>query len=601
MHIYIRPINIFCNFVVVEVNTMIMKRIMLTSITLLLCTLISSCGSESQTPSTNDDTAPSITLEASTTTNTSVEVKVAISNADVAYCLLRDEGAATPSTLEMMKGEKLTESGTIKFDGLQTGYTYEVFGIAGKNGTYSNVTALEVKTSGEIDYNFPDAGVKAFTTTADKKSLFKNIEVMDVSGVGDDVATITIDNATRYQAMEGFGPAITGSAAYNLSKMKPADREKILKAAFDPKEGLGYNYIRVSIGCSDFSLQEFTWCDQEGLEFFGVHEEDETYLFPILREILAINPDVKIIAAPWTAPLWMKVGRYDNNPYNKWAGGKLNPDYYDEYAEYLVMWIEEMEANGFEIESITPQNEPLHDGNSASTYMSWEQQRNFIKNNLGPAFEAAGLDTKIWVYDHNFDVTDFVKNIYADKEASKYVEGSAWHAYGGSSSALAQIYKADPSKSIYFTEQSIGTWCPNFGDNLLWHIREVCLGTINNYCRAVVLWNFMLDAERGPNRPGGCTTCYGFVDCDASYAYNTLTYRSHWYAIGHMSKVIQRGAYRIKSSGSGVTLSAFENPDGTFAAVILNDKDEDKQVVVKSPKGDFTLTLAGRSVTSISW
>ena len=577
-----------------------MKRFGLILLTMAMCAIYTACGSDAPAPKP-DVEKTAIELSLAEATDTSVKVNVTLVNADVAYCLLQDVESPTPQLTQLMKGKKLSESGIVTFDTLEAGYSYRIYGVAGKDNTYSGVVSLEVKASGEIDYNFPDGGVKAFTTTASKSMLFKDIDVKDVSDVADDITTLTIDNATRYQAMEGFGPAITGSAAYNLSKMKPADREKILKAAFDPKEGLGYNYIRVSIGCSDFSLSEFTWCDQEGLEFFGVHEEDETYLFPILREILRINPDVKIIAAPWTAPLWMKIDRYSNEPYSKWAGGRLNPDYYDEYAQYLVMWVEEMEANGFKIESITPQNEPLHDGNSASTYMSWEQQRNFIKNNLGPAFEEAGLDTKIWIYDHNFDVTDFVKNIYADKEASKYVEGSAWHAYGGSSSALAQIYKADPSKSIYFTEQSIGTWCPNFGDNLLWHIREVCLGTINNYCRAVVLWNFMLDAERGPNRPGGCQTCYGFVDCDASYAYNTLTYRSHWYAIGHMSKVVQRGAYRIKSSGSGVTMSAFENPDGTLSAVILNDKDESKQVVVKSPKGDFTLTLAGRSVTSIIW
>ena len=431
--------------------------------------------------------------------------------------------------------------------------------------------------------------------------LLKEVEVADLSKVKDGAAELRIDKATRYQKMEGFGPAITGSSAYNLSKMKPAEREKLLRAAFDPKEGLGYNYIRMSIGCSDFSLQEYTWCDMEGLEFFAVHDEDKNYVFPILREILAINPDVKIIAAPWTAPLWMKIDRYSNKTYNKWAGGKLNPDYYDEYAQYLRMWVEEMELNGFQIEAITPQNEPLHDGNSASTYMSWEQQRNFIKNHLGPEFEKAGLDTKIWIYDHNFDVTDFVKNIYADKEASKYVEGSAWHAYGGSSSALASVHSADPTKSIYFTEQSIGTWCPNFGDNLMWHIREVCLGTINNHCRAVVLWNFMLDAERGPNRPGGCTTCYGFVDCDATYSLNTLTYRSHWYVIGHMSKVVKRDAWRVKSSAMGIQASAFENPDGTLSAVVLNDSQTDKELVVRSDNGNFIVQLPARSVTSLMW
>lgn len=578
-----------------------MRRLNFIMLIAALCSFTISCAgdnSDTSTPPAKDETT--IELSQSSATNTSVEVSVALANADVAYCRLYEAGTATPSLSSLRDGQKLSESGKLTFEGLEAGYSYKVYGIAGRNGIYTNVVGIDVKTSGEIDYNFPTGGVEAFTTTASKSMLMKTIEAEDIRSASDKSLTITIDNTTRYQSMEGFGPAITGSAAYNLLKMNASERDRLLREAFHSTEGLGYNYVRISIGCSDFSLREYTWCDQEGLEFFAVHPDDSQYLFPVLREILAINPDVKIIAAPWTAPLWMKIDRYSNKPYDKWAGGKLNPDYYDEYAQYLVMWVEEMELNGFKIESITPQNEPLHDGNSASTYMSWEQQRNFIKNHLGPAFEAAGLDTKIWIYDHNFDVTDFVKNIYADKEASKYVEGSAWHAYGGSSSALAQIYKADPTKSIYFTEQSIGTWCPNFGDNLLWHIREVCLGTINNYCRAVVLWNFMLDAERGPNRPGGCTTCYGFVDCDASYSYSTLTFRSHWYAIGHMSKVVKRDAVRIKCSGS-VTASAFENPDGTIAAVMLNDSEDDKQVVVKSPKGDFVVTLAARSVTSLVW
>lgn len=575
-----------------------MTRINFLSFVLTFATLFTACGNDntSEPPAPQPEKA-SISITPIAVMGESVEVEVSFENADVAYCMIADGEATTPSLTTLMKGVKLTTPDKVVFDGLESATTYKIFGVAGRNDIYSNIISASVTTS----YNFPEGGVKAYITTANKTMLLKEVEVADLSKVKDGAAELRIDNATRYQKMEGFGPAITGSSAYNLSKMKPAEREKLLRAAFDPKEGLGYNYIRMSIGCSDFSLQEYTWCDMEGLEFFAVHDEDKNYVFPILREILAINPDVKIIAAPWTAPLWMKIDRYSNKPYNKWAGGKLNPDYYDEYAQYLRMWVEEMELNGFQIESITPQNEPLHDGNSASTYMSWEQQRNFIKNHLGPEFEKAGLDTKIWIYDHNFDVTDFVKNIYADKEASKYVEGSAWHAYGGSSSALASVHSADPTKSIYFTEQSIGTWCPNFGDNLMWHIREVCLGTINNHCRAVVLWNFMLDAERGPNRPGGCTTCYGFVDCDATYSLNTLTYRSHWYVIGHMSKVVKRDAWRVKSSAMGIQASAFENPDGTLSAVVLNDSQSDKELVVRSDNGNFIVQLPARSVTSLMW
>lgn len=557
------------------------------------------CGSNSGSVTPPDDNTK-IALSQSASTDTSVTVDVALENADAAYCTIAAAGSATPSLAEMRKGTSLTASGSVVFDDLAPGTPYKVFGVAGRNGVYTDIKNLTVRTSGQVADNYP-AAVEAWQTSADRRSQMKSIEAGRASEASAAATDLNIDPAQRYQTMEGFGPAITGSAAYNLLKMSAADRDRILRAAFDPAEGLGYNYVRISIGCSDFSLDEYTCCDKEGLEFFEIHEYDRRDLFPVLEQILAINPDVKIIAAPWTCPLWMKAPVGCTGKYDKWTGGRVDPDHYADYAEYFVMWIQEMELNGFKIEAVTPQNEPLHDGNSASTCMSWEQQREFVKRHLGPAFRKAGITTKIWAYDHNFDVTDYVTNIFADKEAAEYFDGSAWHAYGGSYTALAKVHAAAPDKNIYFTEQSIGTWCPDFGDNLMWHMREVCLGTINNYCRAVVLWNFMLDENRGPNRPGGCQTCYGFVDCDGTYSYSSLTYRSHWYAIGHMSKVVKRGAYRIGSSAAGVTLSAFENPDGSYSAVVLNESDKAREYVVRSDKGDFTLTLGARSVTSVIW
>lgn len=573
-----------------------------TYLTAVFCmSMFAGCGNDGggatpDLPKEQTDISMSLTLRS----DTSVEIDVRIENADVAYCTIAAADAATPSLSEMRGGKSLSASTKVIFDGLKSGNSYKVFGVAGRDGVYTDIKNITVSTSGEVDENFPSS-VEVWQTTADKKSLFKPITARKASEAVSAAKSLTVDASTKYQSMEGFGTAITGSTAYNLLKMSAADRDRILRAAFDPVQGMGYNYVRISIGTSDFALDEYTHCDKPGLEFFEIHEYDKRDLFPVLREILAINPDVKIIAAPWTCPLWMKVQRGGSGSYDKWAGGILDPDHYADYAEYFALWIEEMEMNGFKIEAVTPQNEPLHDGNSASTYMSWEAEREFVKNHLGPKFESRGITTKIWAYDHNFDVTDYVLNIFADKQAAKYFEGSAWHAYGGNYTALAQIHKAAPDKGIYFTEQSIGTWCPNFGDNLMWHMSDVCLGTINNYCRAVVLWNFMLDANRGPNRPGGCTTCYGFVDCDGTYSYSSLTYRSHWYAIGHMSKVVKRGSYRIKSSSSGVTCSAFENPDGTLSLVVLNNSQSQQQHVVRSDKGDFTLDLPARSVTSVIW
>lgn len=580
-----------------------LKPMMYLYATVLAALMTAGCGSDGDTESVPAAEGKiSITLTQQSATDTSVSVAVALENADEAYYLIGSATGTTPALTEMLRGERITASATVTVGDLKSGTEYKLYGVAARKNVYTDIKYITVKTSGQLDEHYP-AAAEAWQTTADKRSLFQTVEPGKISGAAGTARELTVDRSTKYQTMEGFGPAITGSAAYNLLKMSAEDRDRILRAAFDPEQGMGYNYVRISIGCSDFSLDEYTCCDREGIEFFELHEYDKRDLFPVLREILAINPDVKIIAAPWTAPLWMKMPVNGTGTYDKWAGGRVNPDCYADYAEYFVLWIQEMEMNGFAIEAVTPQNEPLNEGNSASTYMSWEQQREFVKRYLGPAFERNGITTKIWAYDHNFDVPDYVINIFNDKEAAEYFEGSAWHAYGGSYTALAKVHQAAPDKSIYFTEQSIGTWCPDFGDNLMWHMSDVCLGTINNYCRAVILWNFMLDDKRGPNRPGGCTTCYGFVDCDGTYSYSSLNYRSHWYAIGHMSKVVKRGASRIRSSvsSSDAVCSAFENPDGTLSLVLLNSGSTAQQFIVRSDLGDFTLDAPARSVISVIW
>ena len=565
----------------------------LTTFAALFCLSVGCGGTETPPAET-----PSVTVALREAAATSVTLDIRLENADAAYFMLGSAGSSLPTLSELRKGRELTASGTLTFDGLKSGTTYKVYSVAALQGLYTGIGQTTVKTAGEFDENYP-AAIAAWCTTADRRMLFEPVVPDKASTAGSGVREITLDPATLYQSMEGFGPAITGSAAYNLLKMSAADRDRILRAAFAPGEGMGYNYVRISIGCSDFSLDEYTCCDRKGIEFFELHEYDKRDVLPVLREILAINPDVKIIAAPWTCPLWMKMPVNGTGTYDKWAGGRVNPDCYADYAEYFVQWIWAMEENGFAIEAVTPQNEPLNQGNSASTYMSSDQQREFVKRYLGPAFEKNGITTKIWAYDHNFDVPDYVTSIFADPAAAKYFDGSAWHAYGGSYTALAQVHAAAPDKHIYFTEQSIGDWCPDFGDNLMWHIEQVCLGTINNYCRAVILWNFMLDAQHGPNRPGGCTMCYGFVDCDGSYSYASLNFRSHWYALGHMSKVVARDARRMKSTGA--VCSAFRNPDGTFALVVLNNESRAQRFVVRSERGDFVLDLPARSVVSTIW
>lgn len=452
--------------------------------------------------------------------------------------------------------------------------------------------------------------VAMYQTTADRSRVFSSESVQAASSASSITSTIKLDSSVKYQEMDGFGAAITGSTCYNLLQMSPENRAAILRETFDPKFGMGYSYIRVSIGCSDFSLDEYTCCDEAGIGNFKMHAYDRRDLYPILREILAINPKIKILGSPWTCPRWMKIGLDNDQLFDSWKSGRLNPSYYTDYAKYFVLWIQEMEKEGFPIESITVQNEPLNKGNSVSLYMTWEEQRDFIKGHLGPAFKQAGLKTKILIFDHNYNYDDipsqqkYVSKIYADPEAAKYIDGSAWHAYGGSNTELEDVHAAAPDKGIYFTEMSIGTWNYSFDGDLMWNFREVCLGTINRWCKAVIMWNLMLDSDRGPNRPdGGCTTCFGAIDINKDY--QTMTKNSHYYTMGHLSKVIKPGALRIGSSinptAPKIYLAAFRNPDGSYAMVLQNDSDADTSVLIDYGTNQFVVSMPLKSVTSLCW
>lgn len=424
--------------------------------------------------------------------------------------------------------------------------------------------------------------------------------------------TIALEPDTRYQTMDGFGAAVTGSTCYNLMQMTQENREKFLKETFSHTEGMGHSYIRISIGCSDFSLSEYTCCDTPGIENFGLTSEETDYVIPVLKEILAINPDIKIMGSPWTPPRWMKVNNLqDLQPFNSWTSGQLNPAYYADYATYFVKWIQTFEQQGIKIYSVTPQNEPLNRGNSASLFMGWEEQLEFVKNHLVPQFKEASLTTKIYLFDHNYnydnmpDQYDYPVKIYDAGIDEEVVAGAAYHNYGGNKDELLDIHSKYPDRELVFTETSIGTWNDgrNLEERLIDDMREVALGTVNRWCRGVIVWNLMLDSERGPNREGGCQTCYGAVDIDKSN-YSSIIRNSHYYIISHLSSVVKPGAVRIGTSGfsdSGFHYSAFENTDGTYAFVLLNSTSTAKMITLDDGTNHFSYEVPAKSVISYRW
>ena len=415
--------------------------------------------------------------------------------------------------------------------------------------------------------------------------------------------TINLDKSVKEQQIKGFGAAVTGSSAYNFLKMTKADRAALLTKIFDPDSGAGYSYIRISIGCSDFSLDDYTCCDKKGIENFALNRYDTRDLIPVLKEILAINPEIGIMASPWTAPKWMKVKDLKSlTPYDDWVGGHVDPKYYDDYATYFVKFIQAMAAEGVKITSISPQNEPLNWGNSASTYFSAAEERDFIKV-LGPKMKAAGLSTEIWCYDHNYDKPDYPLLIYADSEASQWVSGSAWHAYGGNVNVLYDIHASYPDKGIYFTEMSIGSWGYSFEGDLMWNMENCGLGVINYGGSASIMWNLLLDDKGSPYRPKGCSTCYGAVVISSS-DYKTISYNSHFYTMAHLAKVLRPGASVIKSGGftkDGLSYAGVVNPDGSYGFVAQNDNAEETKIVVDDGTKSFSYTLPAKSIASFKW
>ena len=453
--------------------------------------------------------------------------------------------------------------------------------------------------------------VKALTTTDNRSKDLTESFISFSTTDNMSPSTIRLKASEEFQTIDGFGAAITGSTAYNLLKMQPADRAAFLKQTFSHSEGYGMSYIRICIGCSDFSLSEYTCCDKEGIENFALTDEETKYVIPVLKEILSYNPELKIMASPWTAPKWMKVNNLtDLKPYDSWTGGQLNPKYYQDYATYFALWIKAFNREGIDIYAMTPQNEPLNRGNSASMFMGWQEQRDFVKTALGPKFKAEGIDTKIYVFDHNYnydnmaDQQGYPTKIYADEEASKYIAGAAYHNYGGNLNELNAIHKANPDKELVFSESTAGDW--NNGANLqarlIDDMEQITLGTVNRWCRGAIIWNLMLDSKRGPNRPGGCTTGFGAVDINDDF--KTIRRNSFYYIMAQMSAGVKPGAKRIGTEGftkNGLTFSAFRNPDNSYALVLSNKNSEDVRATVDDGSHHFPVTVPAKGIVTLSW
>ena len=426
--------------------------------------------------------------------------------------------------------------------------------------------AFSCSTEPESKNNNSSATPEFWLTNADKSVLFKKQTFPQNITTDANTQTIEINETAKYQSIDGFGCALTGGSAILLNQMSASNRAALLKELFAADgTNIGMSYLRISIGASDLSDRVFSYNDlpsgqtDTSMTNFSIEPERKD-LIPVLKEILAINPNIKILGSPWSAPTWMKTN-------NSSIGGSLKPQYYSAYAKYFVKYIQQMKTEGIRIDAITIQNEPLHGGNNPSMVMYAADQATFIKKHLGPAFAANNIDTKIIIYDHNADRTDYPITVLNDPEAKKYVDGSAFHLYGGSISDLSKVHDAHPDKALYFTEQWIGA-PGNFSGDVGWHIKTLFIGGTLNWCKNIIEWNLASDPNLEPHTQGGCTECLGAVTLNT----NVVTRNPAYYIIAHASKFVRPGSVRIGSTYlNHLPNVAFKTTEGRIVVLVLND------------------------------
>ena len=432
--------------------------------------------------------------------------------------------------------------------------------------------------------------IDSWITTGDASQLFQKQSSVNF-GTATNSTTISLNEGITYQVMDGFGYTFTEGSAEVISGLNQTQQDALLNELFSSTTGIGVSVLRISIGASDMSSSDYSYNETAAdvnMTNFSLSGPDLTYLVPMLEKILLINPTIKILATPWSAPRWMKSN-------NSWVGGSLNANEYAAYDNYFLKYLDAMKALGINIWAICPQNEPENPNNEPSMTMNSTEETNFINANLGPTIRNAGYNTLIIGYDHNCDDTVYPTAVANN---STYVDGTAFHLYAGSISAMSTVYN-NTGKNVYFTEQYTGA-NGSFAGDFAWHTQNVTLGSINNWSKIALEWNLATNSNYGPHTNGGCSTCLGAITVA-----NSATYYKNvsFYIIAQMAKVVLPGSVRIStvSSDNNLINSAFKSNDGTKALVVFNNTGSMATFDVKWNGKAFPCTLASGGVGSYTW
>ncbi|ANI89228.1 hypothetical protein A9P82_07945 [Arachidicoccus ginsenosidimutans] len=572
----------------------------------LLCFVLIFCGtacSKNDIPSTsNTPKAPTglkVSAQVVGATSTSpkgdgsggVNITVSATNATNYQIILPTENNKT-FTLNNPDGGTVSYAFTAN-PGTVTTYPIQVTAY---NGSLKKDTVLGI----EVYCAYVKTDVAFWLTTPDKTALFKQQNIaLNFSSSSNSNATINVDATRQFQSIDGFGYALTGGSASLINGLDATTKDDLLKELFlADSTHIGVSYLRLSIGASDLSATAFTYDDTPGdstLQNFSIDKE-KTDLIPVLQKILALNPNIKIIATPWSAPAWMKT---NNNLYGGGDNpGILKPECYSIYANYFVKYIQAMKAAGITIDAVTPQNEPLNAYNNPSMLMQDTDEDNFIKNYLVPAFKANSITTKIIVYDHNLDHPEYATDILSDPDTYNLVDGSAFHLYAGNIGTMSSVHNQFPNKNLYFTEQYTSS-TGDFGGDLQWHIENVIIGATSNWSKNALEWNLASDPNQNPHLSGGCSDCLGAVTISGT---SILKRNQSYYIIAHAAKFVRPGSVRIAStSAANLPNVAFKTPDGKRVLIVLNKATTSTTFNIQFNGQTVSPTLPAGAVGTFVW
>jgi glucosylceramidase len=443
------------------------------------------------------------------------------------------------------------------------------------------------------------AAAEVWLTTADENKKLAPQALQPAVGPASGDETIVIDASKHFQKMQGFGAAMTDASAQLLSGLPDGKRKAIMAELFGRANGgLGLSFMRLTVGASDFSPTHYSYDDSPGniydpgLRYFSI-EPARQFVLPRVREALAINPKLLVMISPWSAPAWMKTSR-------SLIKGQLDPQFYTAFANYLAKTVQAFGREGVLVSMLTIQNEPnFEPGDYPGMRVDPAERAEIIGNHVGPRFKALGLRTQILDWDHNWDHPEMPLAVLGNPVARQYISGVAWHCYEGDVAAQSPVHEAYPDKDVWLTECSGGEWTPKFGDVLGWMTDKLIIGASNNWSRGTLLWNLALDPAHGPHH-GGCSDCRGVVTIDPSTG--AITRNVEYYVLGHASRFVLPGAYRVVTvtRGDGVDAAAFLNPDGTRIAILYRKLGQGPVTIAFDGKR-YTVALSSGSVATLRW